>query len=340
MNHLMNHMMNRMHVERPGMYSVLQDLGRYGHQQYGVPVNGPMDEWSHRVANALVGNAEDAAVLECTLTGPVVSFSEDTLIALSGARMHVTVAGLPVPYNRAVLVRRRVALEFGQPVSGARTYLAVRGGFGVEPVLGSRSTNGRGVFGGFAGRALRKGDAVPLALPLRGEPMSPLARLMVQSGLPMISAPSIDAESPSMALDRLRFIPGPQWKMFKADALRHFTSGPYIVSSQSDRMGYRLEGAALALRRPLEMISEATSFGTIQVPPNGQPIILMADRQSAGGYPKIGYVVSADLPALAQALPGDVLHFVATTQEEAEKSWRHFEDRLQQLRAAAALALQ
>ena len=331
--------MNTMLIERPGMHSVLQDMGRLGHQQYGVSVNGPMDEWSHRLANALVGNAEDAAVLECTLSGPRLSFSENTLIALCGARMNVTADGRPVPYDCAVLLRRGVVLDVGERLRGARVYLAVRGGLATEPVLGSRSTNVRAGFGGFHGRALRKGDCLPLSAISRDVPTLPIERCMVQSGLPLVSALPVDVTPPTAPADGLRFIPGPHWHAFTAQAQQSFTRQPYEVTPQSDRMGSRLRGPALMLEQPMELVSEATVFGTVQVPPDGQPIVLMADRQSAGGYPKIGYVASADLPALAQAMPGDALRFTPVTQEDAEKLWQCFEDRLLQARESAAGAL-
>ncbi|KAF1020682.1 MAG: KipI antagonist [Paracidovorax wautersii] len=331
--------MNLMIVEKPGMFSLLQDLGRTGWQRYGVPVNGPMTEWSHRVANAVLGNPEDAAVLECTLTGPVVRFTQDTLLALSGADMRVTGAGRRLPFDCAVLLRRGVALEFGERLRGARTYLAVRGGFASEPVLGSRSTYVRGAFGGHQGRALRRNDRVEVTPTARDVPTLALERRLIQSGLPWVCAqPVAPAHAPAPA-DRLRLIPGPQWKAFSAEAQRRLLGQPYLLSAQSDRMGYRLQGAALALRRPLEMVSEATSFGTVQVPPDGQPIVLMADRQSAGGYPKIGYVAACDLPALAQALPGDALRFEAIAQDAAERLLLDREARLGRVRDAAVQAL-
>lgn len=332
--------MRTMLVDRPGMLSTLQDTGRLGHQQYGVSVNGPMDEWSHRAANALVGNPENAAVLECTLNGPRLSFSEHTLIALCGAPMDVTADGQPVPYGRAVLLRRGVVLDIGARTAGARLYLAVRGGLAPEPVLGSRSTNVRAGFGGFHGRPLRKGDHVPLSPQRRGASALPIERRMVQSGLPMLTALPVDISPPARPDGLLRFIPGPHWNAFTAAARADFELGPYKVTPQSDRMGMRLQGPALKLQNAMELVSEATVFGTVQVPPDGQPILLMADRQSAGGYPKIGYVASADLPLLAQAMPGDSLHFKAVSQAEAENAWRDFEERLQQLRQAAARALE
>lgn len=327
--------MNTMYVDRPGLLSSFQDLGRLGHQKYGVPVNGPMDEWSHRLANALVGNEVSAAVLECTLGGPRLSFSENTVIALCGARLRVTADGHALPFDCAVLLRRGVVLDVGERFCGARLYIAMRGGLASEPVLGSRSTNLRAGFGGFQGRALRAGDRVPL---LAVDEQLPIERRMVQSGLPVVRARVIAALPPA-AGEPLRFIPGPHWSAFTPQAQESFTRTSYAMTQQSDRMGIRLQGAALTLRQPLELTSEATVFGTVQVPPDGQPIVLMADRQSAGGYPKIGYVASADLPALAQTLPGQAVRFVAVAQREAEKCWRDFEARLSCATRQAAEAL-
>ncbi|OWT80175.1 MULTISPECIES: biotin-dependent carboxyltransferase family protein [unclassified Achromobacter] len=362
--------MNVMTVERPGMLSTLQDTGRFGHQQYGVSVNGPMDEWSHRLANALVGNDEDAAVLECTLTGPRVAFAENTLVALCGARMRITANGQPVPQDTAVLLRRGTVLDVGERLQGVRLYLAVRGGFAPEPVLGSRSTNIRAGFGGHEGRALKRGDRVLVGRAARDQPVLPIEKLMVQSGMPVLSAEHVDVAAPgrergqdapsendnasagsdasasadadadaSRAIPAIRVIPGPHWAAFKNAAHERLATLSYTVTQQSDRMGARLQGAALELQAPLELISEATAFGTIQVPPDGQPIVLMADRQSAGGYPKIAYVASADLPLLAQAMPGDALRFTVVTQAQAELAWRDNEDRLCGIRQAAARVL-
>jgi len=332
---------NLMTVERPGMFSLLQDLGRLGHQQYGVSVNGPMDEWSHRLANALVGNGDDAAVLECTLTGPRVSFSQDTLVALCGAVFEAHVDGRPVPMQRAAVLRAGSVLDFGPRVSGARVYLAVRGGFDTPPVLGSRSTYVRGALGGFEGRALRKGDRLPVGQSRDGRPL-PLEELRRESGLPVLAdlprAPALPPllEGPDI---RLRFVPGPHWDAFTPDARRDFCSVPFGITQDSDRMGQRLSGPVLQLRQPLELVSEAVVFGAVQVPPDGQPIVLMADRQSAGGYPKIGYVCSADLPALAQALPGQAVRFTPVDQAAAEGLWQTFETQLRRACNAAGRAL-
>ncbi|WP_434034829.1 biotin-dependent carboxyltransferase family protein [Cupriavidus sp. a3] len=332
--------MNTMRVERPGMLSLLQDGGRYGYQRFGVPVNGAMDEWSHRLGNVLIGNDPESAALEITLNGPTVRFSQDTLIAVTGADIAVTVGGVPLPMCRAVMVRHDVPVAFGHCRLGARAYLAVRGGFAPEAVLGSRSTNMRAKFGGVEGRPLRAGDRVVVASPYRE--MLPLARMMVQSAMSWVAA-----RQPAGALgcatgvggEAVRFLPGPQWERFTPAARKDFEQATFTVSSQSDRMGYRLEGPALALTSPLEMVSEAVSFGTVQVPPGGAPIVLMADRQSVGGYPKIAYVISADLPLLAQAMPGTALRFRAVTAEAAQRELLATEDRLRAIALDAARLL-
>lgn len=305
-------------VLKPGALTQLQDLGRYGYQRYGVPVNGVMDEWSHRVANILVGNDETVATLECTLTGPTLQFQDERLIALCGADMRASVDGVLLPLNEPVLLRRGATLTFGECRRGARLYLAVRGGFDVEPVMGSTSTFARGNFGGFAGRPLAKGDRLPLRTANPGYPKA--RRLLVQCGTPFVSAAVFDlpARATPQEPDAVRAMRGPQWQAFTDAAREAFVSTPFTVDTQSDRMGYRMRGEVLKLTQPLEMISEATAFGTVQVPPDGNPIVLMADRQSAGGYPKIAYVASVDLPLLAQALPGATLRFAIVEMEEAQ----------------------
>lgn len=326
--------MNAMRVDKPGMLSVLQDGGRYGYQRFGVPVNGAMDEWSYPLANVLVGNAADTAALEITLNGPTVRFAQDTLIAVTGADIAVTAGGVPLPTHCAVMMRHDVPIALGHCRRGARAYLAVRGGFAPDAVLGSRSTNLRARFGGMEGRALRAGDRIAIASPRRE--MLPLARMMVQSAMPWVAAEApADCAAPD-AGDAIRFLPGPQWECFTPAARKAFEVEAYTVSNQSDRMGYRLEGPALALAAPLEMVSEAVSFGTVQVPPGGAPIVLMADRQSVGGYPKIAYVISADLPRLAQAVPGTALRFRAVTPETAHRALLAMTDRLDAIAAEAA----
>lgn len=324
--------MNRMQIIRSGLLSTFQDGGRRGFQKYGVPVGGPMDEWAHAVANALVGNPLDAAVLECTLTGPCLRFTENTLIALCGARMPVRAAGVELPYDRAILVRRGTVIEIGPRQSGARLYLAVRGQLAEAPVLGSYSTNLRAGFGGFGGRALAAGDAVgwlPAAEKL------PIEVRMVHSALPLLLAPATGVDTTPRETAALRVVRGAHWAAFTACAQAALCDHDFVMQAASDRQGVRLAGPRLTLREPLELVSEATVFGTVQVPPDGNPIVLMADRQSAGGYPKIATVAGVDLPALAQRVPGTALRFALLEQAGAETLWL---DRCRELAALAGRA--
>jgi len=330
--------MNTLCLERAGLLSSFQDRGRIGFQKYGVQVNGPMDEWAHAVANALVGNAPDAAVLECTLTGRRLHFTENTLVALCGARMEITANGMPVPQDRAVLLRRGTVLDIGPRRSGARLYLAVRGTLDIPAVLGSRSTNLRAVFGGFHGRVLQAGDRV--GFDAGAGDRLPIECQMVQSRLPVLVAPDVSADTAPRAGAPLRFLPGTHWANFTAAAQAGFTADEYVMTPASDRQGLRFKGAPLKLAAPLELVSEGTAFGTVQVPPDGNPIVLMADRQSAGGYPKLATVAGVDLPALAQRMPGDAVRFAPITQAEAETLWLARHRELAALSARAAQALQ
>ncbi len=294
-------------VLSPGPLSSLQDLGRHGFQRYGVGPAGAMDEWSHRLANLLVGNALDAATLEITLLGPTLRFHQPALIAITGADFTPRLDEQPVALGWPLRVVAGSQLAFGRRRCGARAYLAVRGGYAVAPVMGSRSTALRAGFGGFEGRALRKGDRLTVE-PAR-ERYAPLP-----PG-PPAGFPPMDCPSPGPA--PLRLLPGQQWAAFSTTAQQRLLGEAYVVHRNSDRMGYRLSGPALALVAPLDMVSEPVAFGTVQVPPDGQPIVLMADRQTTGGYPKIASVIGVDLPRLAQAIPGDTLCFTASTLAEA-----------------------
>lgn len=290
-------------VIKPGAQSQLQDLGRYGYQHLGVPVCGAMDEYSHRMANLLVGNHTDQATLEIVLMGPCLRFVAATQFAICGADLSATLDGEPVALNRRLDVPAGAVLAFGRRINGLRSYLAVRGGFSVATLMGSRSTFVRGGFGGHLGRALRKGDWLQAA---DFQPAGVLPDLPVGSTLP------------SAEITPLRVVLGEHWAGFTAEAQALFAEDCYRISPQSDRMGYRLEGPALARSLPGELISEAVNFGSIQVPPDGQPIVLMAERQSTGGYPKIGHVISVDLPLLAQLAPQQALRFVPVSLETAQ----------------------
>jgi len=320
-------------VLKAGALSTLQDLGRYGYQRYGVPVSGVMDEWSHRLANLLVGNAESEATLECTLTGPSLGFGRTHLIALCGADLSPTIGGVAVPQGRPVRVPAGARLDFGERKSGARVYLGIGGGFLAAPVMQSNSTFLRGGFGGFHGRALRKADVLDIGASHAERLYPQLDQLLDAMGTPF-AAPAWSVIPPRAigSPQPLRVMAGPQWDAFGKEAQSLFCNTPFRITPQSDRMGYRLEGARLALRKPLEMISEAVGFGTIQIPPDGNPIILMADRQTTGGYPKIADVASVDLPLLAQMLPSECLCFSVISLEAAQQLRHEREQELQRLR--------
>ena len=283
-------------VKRGGLLTTVQDLGRRGHRSSGVPLSGAMDPFALRVANLLVGNAEDAAALECTLRGPELVFSADTVVAVTGA----VFAG--VPAWRPWVVRADVPLKLGPVQRGCRGYLAVAGGIGVAPVLGSRSTYLRAGLGGFQGRALRDGDVLPATATVRrvGEHWRIDERIL-----------------PAYAtVPRVRVVRGAQAAEF-GSALR---GAEFRITPQSDRMGLRLGGPRLLrIGGAVELVSSAVAPGTVQIPPDGQPILLMADAQTIGGYPQAAHVVSVDLPLVAQLRPGDGLRFEAVSLAEAQE---------------------
>ena len=290
-------------VLRPGLFTTIQDAGRWGYQHLGVPVSGPMDPASHRLANALLGNLPDAATLEATIIGPELRFEQDARIAITGADLQPMLEGTPVVMGSVVRCAPGSVLRFGNRRAGARAYVAVDGGIGVPPVLGSRATHVMSGLGGVAGRALRAGDRVPLRD--RQSSAGGTAR---------------DHRIHEAGSVRLRVMAGPQSESEYADplALQVLQEMRFIVSPQSDRMGYRLTGSALPTRRDSgEMISDATVVGAVQVPPSGQPILLMADRQTTGGYPQIAVVITADLPLAAQLVPGDSIQFELCSRAEA-----------------------
>ncbi len=288
-------------IVKPGLLTTVQDLGRFGYQSAGVPVAGPMDAFSHRVANQLAGNDPDAATLEITLIGPDVIVEAETTIAVAGALFEVTCDDRLVPAGTSFTVQRGQRIKFGRIQQGARAYLAVAGGVQTGPVLGSRATHLVSHMGGYSGRALVSGDRVPIASGLPQRPPRKAAGLML----------------PSKGRALLRVIAGPQADWFESEALKTIAGVSFRISPQSNRMGYRLQGPPITQVHEGELISEPVGIGAIQVPSAGEPILLMADRQTAGGYPKIGYVITADLPLAGQLAPGDFIEFNLCTPQEA-----------------------
>ncbi|WP_409343275.1 5-oxoprolinase subunit PxpB [Paenibacillus sp. MBLB4367] len=341
-------------VLKAGLFTTVQDLGRTGSQRYGVPCGGAVDTFALRTANVLVGNDAGAAALEITLNGPELAFEADTLIAVCGGDMSPTLGGRPVPAWRPVLVRRGAVLRFGACGAGCRGYLAAAGGIAVPAALGSRSTYVRAALGGLAGRALRRGDELPLGTPSAAARRL-LGRLRVahapaagpreadEAGEPLFTAVpwyvSADALPAYRREPALRFVRGCEYGRFDAASQAAFESAAFAVTPQSDRMGCRLDGPRLALGEPFELLSEAVTFGTVQVPPSGRPIVLMADRQTTGGYPRIAQIAAVDLPVLAQVRPGEAISFQEISLEEAEELLLRQESQLELLQSSISLKL-
>ena len=287
-------------VVRPGMLTTVQDLGRWGRQDRGVPVAGPMDPYSHRLANILLGNRQDAAALEITLIGPELEADEDTVCVAAGARFDATVNGKAIDVSRPFDVPAGQRVRFGARRAGARATLAVRGGFSVPAILGSRATSVVSRMGPFGGRPLQAGDVLPVGRQIAGDGSS--------SGR-ALSLPEGGA--------RVRIIRGPHDAMFASAAFSTLFASRFTVSAQSNRMGYRLEGPSLLHASGTDILSDATPLGSLQVPASGQPILLMADRQTTGGYPRIGTVITADVPVVGQLAPGDWIAFTECTRAQA-----------------------
>ena len=306
-------------VLRPGLLTTLQDHGRHGLQHVGLCPGGAMDPVALALANALVGNEAGEAALEITVIRPELSFEEDTLVALCGAEFK---GGFP--HNRPVLARAGSRFNVGRAVRGARAYLAVAGGFGVEPVLGSRSTYLPGRFGGFEGRALKHGDALALRDPGASARFARLKK--THDATVRWSAP------PHTLPDRepilVHVLEGQHFASFDPNAQRAFFDTVWKIAPESNRMGFRLAGPALVRVEADEILSGPTALGTVQVPANGTPIALMADHQTTGGYPRIAEIVSADVPRLAQLAPGGTVHFARCDLGMAAELRHHGKERL------------
>ncbi|MEK4427126.1 5-oxoprolinase subunit C family protein [Solibacillus sp. FSL K6-1523] len=316
-------------VLQPGMLATIQDLGRYGLQKFGVIVGGAMDSNSLRIANLLVGNAEGEGALEVTLFGTSLLFESDELVAITGGNLQPTVDGNEVPMWQPLLIRKGSILKFNAAISGSRAYVAFGGGFQVPEVMGSKSTYIRAGIGGFQGRKLQKNDV--LECNTRTESGEDLFNQLQKKTSYLSWSVHYTPFVTFKKTQTIRIIRGSEYERFDEGGLQKFFSTPYTISTQSDRMGYRLEGQDIRLKEPFELLSEGVTFGTIQVPSNGQPIILMADRQTTGGYPKIGQVISADLPALAQMQANSHVFFKEVTLEEAQWALIHQEREMNEL---------
>ncbi|OCL26909.1 hypothetical protein U472_05325 [Orenia metallireducens] len=305
-------------VNKPGLLTTVQDQGRYGYQRYGMPVAGAMDSYAFQIANLLVGNRRNTPALEITLLGPEIGFEGSCRIAITGAELGAEINGKRIYPWSSVKVDSGDRLIFKGAQQGCRAYLAVSGGIEVDEVMGSSSTYLRGQIGGYQGRSLKAGDSLKVVDTDKGN----------FSGIIKIPKQYI---SEYRRESKIRVVAGPQFSHFSQKEIDKFFNSNYTISAQSDRMGYRLEGAKLSHRQSADIISEGISLGAIQVPGDGQPIIMMADHQTTGGYTKIANVISVDIATLAQMKPGELISFSLLSIKEAQRLYREREIMLKKL---------
>lgn len=292
-------------VLKAGMLTTVQDLGRNGYQSQGFSVAGVMDVRSFKIANLLLDNPENEAVLEFTLIGPTLQFTSETIIAITGGDFQPTINGNPAPMYTALYMNRGDILKFGSARTGSRGYIAFSSYLDIPVVMGSRCTNLKSKIGGFKGRKLHDEDYISFRIKRRY--------------LPFFLSRKLDLDEFDQEEATLRVVLGPQNDMFTKEGVRTFLNEEYTVTSDFDRMGCRLDGSFIASKNGSDIISDGIAFGSVQVPSHGKPIILLADRQTTGGYAKIATVATVDIPKLVQRKTDHKIRFKAITVEEAQK---------------------
>jgi antagonist of KipI len=310
-------------IKRPGILTTVQDLGRHGFNRFGVNPGGACDRAAARILNTLLGNEENAAVIETHFPAVELVFDSKKDFSVGGADFIPTLNGKEIQNWRVYTAAKGDTLKFKGKRLGSRAYLAVKGGFKVAEWLGSSSTNLLAAAGGFEGRPLKSGDIVKIA---RADmPFGRAGKMVSFTLIPRYST------GPTV-----RVIEGGESGLVGKDTWKTFESSTFTITQDSDRMGYRLRGPALATKRKYEMVTSAATFGTVQLLPDGQLVVLMADHQTTGGYPRIATVLASDLPLLAQLGPGDKIRFESVPIEEAEKAMAEFEKDLRMLRLATS----
>ncbi len=312
-------------ILNPGLLTTVQDFGRIGYQQFGVPVSGVVDPRAMSIANILVDNPEDEAVLECTMLGPQIRFHAANAIAITGGDLGPTIDNQPIPNYAAIRVEAGQVLRFAGLRSGCRAYIAFAGGLDIAPVMGSRSTYMKAKIGGVEGRKLQKDDVIKFRKPnpdLRG-----------------LNIRHISPEFVPRLEYKLRVVLGPQDDMFTEHGIETFLSESYVVTPEFDRMGCRLDGEIIEHKGESgDIISDGIAFGAIQVPTAGKPIIMLSDRQTTGGYTKIANVISADFRILAQLKAGDRVRFAQVSVAAAQDALLTQRAALKTLRTAVSRA--
>ena len=292
-------------ILKGGMLTTVQDLGRTGYQRQGFGVAGVMDVRSFKIANLLLDNPENEAVLEFTLIGPTLEFTATSLIAITGGDFQPTINGEPAPMYTAIYMKKGDILKFGSARTGSRGYVAFSGYLGIPVVMGSRCTNLKSRLGGFKGRKLEAGDYINFRIK--------------RQYLPFFLSRTLDLDEFDQEEATLRVVMGPEEDRFSKKGIETFLNNEYVVTSDFDRMGCRLDGPFIASKETSDIISDGIAFGSIQVPSHGKPIILLADRQTTGGYAKIATVASVDIPKLVQRKTDHKIRFQAISVEEAQR---------------------
>jgi antagonist of KipI len=318
-------------IIKAGIMDTIQDGGRFGYQHLGINPTGAMDKYAMQVANALVGNKPDEAVIELHFPASVFLFSKPSLIAISGADFSASINGEPVPVLHPVMVNKNDLLQFHRPVNGSRSYIAVSGGFKLPGWMNSNSTNLKAAAGGYQGRKLQKDDELELN---NGKFCCSMQKQEEFKILPWYA----DVQFADTGKE-INVLPGSEWNRLTEESVQAFCTTPFIITKQSDRMGYRLLNNPLATTNTTEIISSAVCFGTIQLLPDGKLIVLMADHQTTGGYPRIAHVITAHHSKLAQMKAGDGIWFRLTDQQSAEELLVKQEQHLLQLQNACTFRL-
>jgi antagonist of KipI len=300
-------------IIKPGLLGTIQDMGRYGYGSLGINCGGAMDRYAAQLANALVGNDSHEAVMEIHFPGPQLLFEQNALISLTGANFSATLNDELLPLWQPLLIRKNTILHFPELQNGARCYIAVHGGFCINSWLNSYSTNLKAAVGGFSGRKFEKGDQLSFK-----ESTIYFAALMKEGKDVYALGWRPDTGKTYQYPNEILFMEGNEYPLLSETSVSDFLQNNFIIHPSSDRMGYHTKGPALKLKTKIELISTGVGFGTIQLLPNGQLIILMADHQTTGGYPRIGHVISAHLPKLAQLRPSESIQFKKTDIATAE----------------------
>ena len=301
-------------IIKPGLLDTIQDMGRNGFGNWGINPGGAMDSYAAEVANLLVGNDKHEAVVEIHFPGPQILFEQNTLISITGADFSPMVNDESIPRWQPVVVRKNTVLHFPSLVQGSRCYLSVHGGYCMKKWLNSYSTNLKAGMGGWEGRPLKKGDELSY-----NENTIYFAGLLKEESNFEVLPWRVNTEKTYRHPHEIGFIPGHEWPLLSPSSRNNFLENNFLIHPSSDRMGYQLKGATITLEQPMELISAAVSFGTVQLLPNGQLIVLMSDHQTTGGYPRIAHVVSAHLSKLAQLRPSDAIQFKLMDVTAAEQ---------------------